>query len=175
MIAIVEYMCLPLKDRQAHIELDDSCSEIGGNSSVEYKGLLAYFLGTSIPMRGQGHRIHLCHACGNHACSNVKHLYWGTPKENASDSARHGTAVSIYAMTLAKYGPEGLKAIQQRAGQASKEARQRNRDPFRFEEHRQLFETVDKTRGWIQRLSSQLSISHTQVRRIAQALGVMHP
>lgn len=33
-----------------------------------------------------------CHSCGNDWCSNPKHVYWGTAKNNYDDSVRHGTA-----------------------------------------------------------------------------------
>lgn len=55
MIQINTYISLPISKGKRIL----NCSEIGGNSSVEYKGLLAYFLGTSIPMKGQGHKIYL--------------------------------------------------------------------------------------------------------------------
>lgn len=32
-----------------------------------------------------------CHSCGVRQCINPNHLYWGTYKSNAEDSARHGT------------------------------------------------------------------------------------
>lgn len=32
-----------------------------------------------------------CHRCGNSLCINPRHLYWGTPQDNADDCVRHGT------------------------------------------------------------------------------------
>lgn len=31
------------------------------------------------------------HSCGKSECVNPRHLYWATPRENASDRERHGT------------------------------------------------------------------------------------
>ena len=33
-----------------------------------------------------------CHSCGNRWCVNPNHLYWGTYKNNAEDSVRHGAS-----------------------------------------------------------------------------------
>ena len=120
MIHIEEYIKLPKPNRQHHIDLTEKCSEIGGSGSVEFKGLLAYYVGSTIPSHGLGHKIMLCHACGNAKCSNVKHLYWGTGKENVADSKEHGTYKSRYQKSLDKYGIEGMKIIAAKAGKALK-------------------------------------------------------
>ena len=173
MIEMNEYMKLSFEDRQSHLDLDIPCSENGGNGSTEYKGLLAYFLGTKIPARGQGYSAHLCHACGNGKCSNVKHLYWGTPKENYDDAVRHGVTKSIYEKTLAKYGEAGVKEIAARAG-AQSGITQRMRSEVKWEEYRPLFEKIDMNkRGWSGRLAKQLGISHTHVKRIAKRLNLL--
>lgn len=74
-------------ERQAHMDLSESCIERGGNST-NHKGVLAEFLNTNIPY---GTKYLLCHGCHNGKCSNPKHLYWGTPKENVEDSKENGT------------------------------------------------------------------------------------
>ena len=76
-----------INSRQEHINLLESCIERGGNST-NHKGVLAQFLDTTIPY---GTKILLCHACNNAKCSNPKHLYWGTPKENVEDAILAGT------------------------------------------------------------------------------------
>lgn len=122
MVLITEYMLLPLEERQSHLDLSSPCSEIGGNSSIEFRGLLAYHLGTTIPS-GQGRKIQLCHACGNDKCSSVKHLYWGTPKENHIDAVKHGTYSTIVERTARKYGDDFVRENAKKAARASVEAR----------------------------------------------------
>ena len=144
----------------------------GGNSSTEYKGLLAYYLNTTIPTRGTGFKIHLCHLCGNGKCSNPKHLYWGTASENINDRKTHGTFVSAYERTLKKYGKEKILEFASLAGKAASEA---NRKPQEYwESYRSFFYNVDMTkRGWVTELSKQMNVSHTQVRRIAKRLNLL--
>lgn len=72
-------------ERQYHVNLSEPCLERGG-CSTNHKGVLAQYLNTNIP-----HKIvFLCHACHNGKCSNPKHLYWGTPKENFEDAIQNG-------------------------------------------------------------------------------------
>lgn len=77
MLEITEFITRSREERRSHLDLTESCCERGGNST-NHKGVLAQYLDTTIP-RG---RILLCHACNNEKCSNPKHLYWGTDKEN---------------------------------------------------------------------------------------------
>lgn len=77
---INEFIKLPREDRRAHLNLEELCCERGGNST-NHKGVLAQYLDTTIPSG----RILLCHACNNSKCSNPKHLYWGTDKENITE------------------------------------------------------------------------------------------
>ena len=77
MIDITEFITRSREERRAHLQLDEPCCERGGNST-NHKGVLAQYLDTTIPSG----RILLCHACNNEKCSNPKHLYWGTDKEN---------------------------------------------------------------------------------------------
>ena len=74
------------QQRQSHIDLCEECIERGGNST-NHKGVLAQYLNTDIPY---GTKYLLCHACHNGKCSNPKHLYWGTPKENVEDATAAG-------------------------------------------------------------------------------------
>ena len=77
--------------RQSHLDLNESCIERGGNST-NHKGVLAQYLNTTIPY---GVKYLLCHACGNGKCSNPKHLYWGSSKENVEDAIQHGTFYDV--------------------------------------------------------------------------------
>ena len=75
-----EYIVSKTKEeRQAHLKLDEECWERGGNST-NHRGVLAQFLGTTIP--GGPGRVILAHACNNEKCSNPEHIYWGSDKEN---------------------------------------------------------------------------------------------
>lgn len=83
---IDEYILKTKEERQAHLDLNEQCIEIGGDSK-KCQGLLAYFLKTTFPTT---RRIMICHACHNGKCSNVKHLYWGNMSENTKDSYKSG-------------------------------------------------------------------------------------
>jgi hypothetical protein len=104
---IEDYIKLSLSERQAHLDLNTPCLERGG-SSPNFRGLLADRVGTTIP---SGKKIYLCHACHNGRCSNVSHLYWGTPGENWQDSIANGTGHNPHQRMLIKYGPEKTKEI----------------------------------------------------------------
>ena len=116
---IHQHMQRPLEERQKHILLDEPCIEIGGHSS-SCKALLAHYIFTTIP---KGKQIHVCHLCGNGKCTNVKHLYWGTPSENAQDAKRHG-AKSVTQRTKEKYGEEAYREMRRqwssKGGKASR-------------------------------------------------------
>lgn len=102
MTPIQDYIQLPRETRRSHLDLTAECSKIGGTSK-EFKGLLAYHLGTTIP---SGRQVFLCHACHNGACSNIKHLYWGTPKDNYIDCVEdRGT---LHERSLKIHGQEFL-------------------------------------------------------------------
>lgn len=88
-------------ERQEHLDLEDPCIERGGNST-NHKGVLAQYLNTYIFSKP----ILLCHACYNSECSNPKHLYWGSYKENIEDSKDNGTWDDPWSRMVKKYGYE---------------------------------------------------------------------
>ncbi len=102
MILIEEYMLLSKEKRQKHLRLDEPCLERGGDSQ-KHKGVLVVFLDTTFPVGRQGQ---LLHACGNGKCSNPRHLYWGTQKENIHDAIEHGSHTSPWYRAIAKHGLE---------------------------------------------------------------------
>lgn len=81
MLLINDYIKLTKKERQEHLDLNDSCQH-RNTYSLELRGLLAYYLNTTVP---RGHSIVLGHACNNPDCSNPKHLYWAKKSENEMD------------------------------------------------------------------------------------------
>jgi hypothetical protein len=102
MIVLSEYILLPKEERQKHLDLSDECIIRGGNST-QHRGILVQYLNTDFP-KG---RILLCHACNNGDCSNPKHLYWGTDRENVvEDGLLFGTHKSIWERVVEKYGYE---------------------------------------------------------------------
>jgi len=101
---INQYILLEQKQRQSHLDLNDGSIEIGGTSQ-EFRGTLAHYLMTTIP---KGMKIYLCHACHNAKCSNPKHLYWGTAKENFNDAIKNGR-MNIHEACIKKYGCEYQK------------------------------------------------------------------
>lgn len=96
---INKFIKLPREDRRAHLNLEDLCCERGGNST-NHKGVLAQYLDTTIPSG----RILLCHACNNGKCSNPKHLYWGTDKENITEDNPNWK--SVWERQVEKFGYE---------------------------------------------------------------------
>ena len=114
---IEEYIQKPIEQRKAHINLCESCLEIGGNSQ-EFRGLLAHYLLTTIPKR-KGYKVCLCHACNNDKCSNPKHLYWGTYKENCDDAVTFGSNKGVLINTIQKYGKDAYKQFTKVGGHKS--------------------------------------------------------
>jgi hypothetical protein len=116
MIDITEFIKRDREERRQHLRLDEPCCERGGNST-NHKGVLAQYLDTTIPSG----RILLCHACHNGACSNPKHLYWGTDKDNlAIDRAEQpGGHKSPWVRMVEKYGYEEACKMQSRGDKAA--------------------------------------------------------
>jgi len=174
---IYEYIELPIAERQIHLDLNSECLQFTDQKSTSVhhaaRGILAWNLMTTIP---SGMKIHLCHACNNKLCSNPKHLYWGTPKENHLDQVAAGTYKSLYQRTKDKYGEEGYRNITKLAGakggKAFAEAYSKDKtlSPNKLSDDEiknivDLVLTEPKTRGYISRLSEKLNVSHTQIRR----------
>lgn len=116
MIDITEFINRSREERRSHLQLDDTCCERGGNST-NHKGVLAQYLNTTIPSG----RILLCHACHNAKCSNPKHLYWGTDKDNlAIDRAgQPGGWKTPWERVVEKYGYEEACKMQSRGDKAA--------------------------------------------------------
>jgi hypothetical protein len=157
------YMKLLREERRAHLQLDEPCILIGGRSK-EFRGLLAHFLQTTIP---RGHLYHLCHACNKEECSNPRHLYWGTSKDNFNDQVAAGTYTSFKERLENKYTPEQLAEIRQRSGR-KRGSYSKERISERADEFREYFSKAERSRGWITKASTDLGISTTHVRRLAE-------
>ena len=106
---VEDYLLKLQTERQTHLDLTESCIERGGNST-NHRGVLAQYLDTHI----YGKPADLCHACHNSKCSNPKHLYWGTRKENTQDSKNNGTHIPFWDKMVEKYGYEEARNKQRR-------------------------------------------------------------
>lgn len=136
---IEDYILLSKEVRQAHLKLNESCLERGGQSQY-LKGLLAHILGTTIP---SGHKIHVCHACHNASCSNPNHLYWGTASENSLDRMDNN-GLNVFEKMVVKHGLEEAKRIQRRNANPSK-AGKGNTGKKKSEEHkRKIAEAIKR-------------------------------
>jgi hypothetical protein len=124
------FISLPKESRQSHLDLTGDCLERGGNST-NHKGVLAQFMNSTIPTG----RILLCHACHNEKCSNPKHLYWGTDKENLNDAIENGTYKSIWQKLVDKHGIEKAHEMRKAYSNTSK-AGMGNKGKNKSEEHK---------------------------------------
>lgn len=107
MLEVSDYLKFTREERRSHLVLEEPCSEIGGNSQ-EFRALLSYYVGVKIPQKRE---FYLCHACNNDRCSNVKHLYWGTPKDNIQDMKERGTWKNINESMKKKYGDKYIEMV----------------------------------------------------------------
>lgn len=119
MILIEDYMKLSREETRLHLDLNTPC-DVRGGESKQFRGLLAHHLGTSIP---SGRFIFLCHACNVGGCSNVQHIYWGSPKDNHLDQVEAGTFQNLYERTIEKHGVEFQKQLAARNGSNRKGAK----------------------------------------------------
>lgn len=127
MIQTNEFITRSRDERRAHLRLEEPCCERGGNST-NHKGVLAEYLNTTIPSG----RILLCHACNNAKCSNPKHLYWGTDRENITiDNPNHK---NIRERTIEKYGLDGARKLWAKGDQAA--SGRGNKGKPKSEEHK---------------------------------------
>jgi hypothetical protein len=102
MLKVKEWINESREIRTQHLDLSTECIERGGNST-NHRGVLAQFLDTDFP-KGVG--IDLCHACHNSNCSNPRHMYWGTRKENVADAKSQGKHKNPWENKVNKYGYE---------------------------------------------------------------------
>lgn len=159
-----EVILLSKIERQSHLDLKSDCIEIGG-SSKEFRGLLAHFLKTTIPSTN---KIFLCHACNNGKCSNPKHLYWGTPSENLKDAIDCGARKNLYELTIDKYkgDPDKLLARNFKISQSRLRNTAISLSKEEIENRLHKINNVDISKfGWVEKVSTILNFSHSQVRR----------
>ena len=166
---IDDYIKLPREKRREHLDLNEECIMIGGSTSVQYKGLLAHFLKTTIP-HGFKSKVYLCHACNKSGCSNPKHLYWGTPQDNHIDQVESGTWINLSERTKAKYGDEKFREMRSIAGSKNKRGGGQNKlSVEQLKEWEDAISSIDvESFGWVQTLAKKMNRSHTQVRRIVK-------
>ncbi len=169
--SINDYMQKSKSERQKHLDLNENCINIGGKDSKEYRGLLAHYLKTEIP---SDKKIVLAHACNNHSCSNVKHLYWATYSENYWDARIHGTQKTAWEWAIMKYGLNEAKKINRKnaskggkiGGKKTAEIMSLSEDELKIWRETFLKSEIDKF-GWLARVQKEMGCSHTWVRKVA--------
>ena len=153
------------EERRAHLDLNQSCIEIGTDSRT-CRGLLGHYFKTRVDYRNG----YVCHACNNSKCSNVNHLYWGSPTDNHIDQVEAGTHKSIYQRTKEKYGEEKLRQIYQEAGRLGGKAKRKSvLGEDVISKRIKDFNNEPNNRGKISRLSKKWNVSHTQVTRFLKS------
>jgi hypothetical protein len=126
---VEDYLSKEYKERQRHIDLNEPCLERGGNSTA-HRGVLAEYLNSPI----YSSPADLCHACNNDKCSNPKHLYWGTRRENVQDAINNGTFINPWQSTVKKYGYEEACRMNARGDKAA--SGRGNKGKPKSEEHK---------------------------------------
>lgn len=139
------YLIKGKSERQLHLDLNDECKERGGNST-NHRGVLAQYLDTPI----YGRPADLCHACHNDKCSNPKHLYWGTRKENVQDAKDAGTFKTPWESMVEKYGYEEACRMQARGDKSA--GGKANKGKLKSAEHRKKISESLSGRGEIGKL-----------------------
>jgi hypothetical protein len=172
-IHLKDYMGLPLTDRQSHLDLSESCVEIGAQSK-QNRALLAMYLNTTCHALGKK-TGYLCHACHNGGCSNVKHLYWGTAKENTKDlyDDKPDHAKNIALLKKQKYGEDYFKKL----GAKGKLGWKTNTPASKLTEHevKRRLDLIAEANidlnawGWVAKVADLWGMSHTQVRRFFES------
>lgn len=166
---IREHIKLTRDERRNHLRLNEPCIEIGGYSSF-FKGLLAHYLRTTIPVKKD--LIHLCHGCHNGLCSNPNHLYWGTNKDNHIDAMQNGQ-LTIHEKCIKKFGSSEWFRRHKETGRILGKTFGRvyggknKHSDERLEEIKRIFLSVNLCNyGWVGEVADKLKITHTQVRRL---------
>lgn len=98
----------PLK-RQKYLAVDLCKRDKDGNRKVKKYRVHHLVLLTFIGPRPKG--MDGLHKDGNPENNRKKNLYWGTPKQNADDSARHGTRLKGEDRPAAKLTEEKIQKI----------------------------------------------------------------
>jgi len=135
-----EWLSSPKEERQAHLDLDEPCLERGGNST-NHRGVLAQFLNTTIPAG----RVILAHACNNKDCSNPRHLYWASDRENiVEDGAKFGSWINPWQRMVEKHGFEKACELQKRGNKAA--GGKANKGKPKSEEHKKKIADAIRSR-----------------------------
>ena len=138
---INSYMLLSKTERQSHVDRQEECLERGGNSTC-HRGVLAQYLGTVIPM---GRAALLAHACNNGKCSNPKHLYWATDRENTvEDGTEFSTWKNPWERMVEKHGYEEACRIQSHKSDPAKAGAGNKGKPKSEEHKRKIAEAIRK-------------------------------